>query len=293
MSEPTIEIRQIYYNEASRAALDPLAIPLDNREGPPDWYEFWPILTYLRQNTLQEDTFYAFLSPSFSEKTGFTLAEVREIAERERERDVIVFSSFWIALFLTKNPWLHAERIHPGVLPRAQDFFDAIGEKVDLAGLTTDSTTSGFSNYFVAKPAFWRAWAELAEKYHAYVETQGPTGPHQETTDYRGEQSVAFKVFIQERLASHVLLSHDFDTIMPDHPFRNAPADPVRLRRFLKRIDALKRRYRATGNPIHLVHIRMLETACSRVAKGGSFAAWAWAGLRPKIARAVAPLRGR
>lgn len=293
MSEPKIQIHQIFYDEPSRKALDPRAIPLDNREGPSHWYEFWAILNFLRNTTLEEDTFYAFLSPSFAEKSGFTIPEVEAIVARERDRDVIVFSSFWIALFLTRNPWLHAERIHPGVLSRAQAFFDAIGEDVDLAGLTTDSTTSGFSNYFVAKPAFWRAWVELAEKYYAYVEAQGPDGPHQDTTDYRGERAVAFKVFIQERLASHVLLANDFDTVMPDHPFRNAPADPERLRAFLKRIDHLKRRYRATGNPLHLVHIRLLETACSRVARGGSFAAWAWEGLRPKIARAVAPLRGR
>lgn len=292
MTPPKLCIYQIFYDHESQKALDPEAIPLDNTNGPPDWYEFWPILNFLRNNELEEDSFYAFLSPSFSTKTGFSLTEVKSIAARERARDVIVFSSFWIALFLTRNPWLHADQVHPGTLPRAQAFFDAIGADNDLARVTTDSTTAAFSNYLVAKPAYWRAWQEIAEKYYAFVEAQGPSGPHQEATDYRGERSVAYKVFIQERLCSHVLLSNDFDVVMPDHPFLgDPPADPERLRILLARIDDLKRRHRATGNPIHLIHIRLLGTACSRAARGGTFVQWVAEGLRRKIGRTIAPLR--
>ena len=88
---PEARIYQIFYDDQSQAALDPGAIPLDNTAGPSDWYEFWPILTFLRNNDLEEDTFYGFLSPSFSEKTGFSLAEVKSIAAHEQSRDVIVF----------------------------------------------------------------------------------------------------------------------------------------------------------------------------------------------------------
>jgi len=285
MSLPGSRLYQIFYDRQSREALSPDAIPLDNTDGPPDWFEFWPILNFLRNAELDEDTFYGFLSPSFTAKTGFSLADVQAIAARESSRDVLVFSSFWLALFMARNPWLHGEESHPGLLARAQDFFDAIGAGTDLARLTTDSTTAAYSNYIVAKPAYWRKWQEIAERYFAFVEAQGPNGPHQDVTDYRGQRSVAYKVFIQERLCSHVLLTNAFDTFVPEHPF---PADrriaePERVRAILARMDDLKRRHRATGNPIHLVRIRLLGTAFSRAARGGNLAEWALGGLRRKL----------
>jgi hypothetical protein len=287
MSPPDIRIYQIFYDEASREALDLEAIPLDNTAGPPDWYEFWPILNFLRHNELDDDTFYGFLSPAFSAKTGFSLAEVKSIVEREQSRDVIMFSSHWLAVFMTRNPWVYGEHSHPGMLQLAQTFFNAIGAETDLARLTTDSTTAAFSNYIVAKPAYWRKWRVLAEQYYAFVKAQGPDGPHQEVTTYRGERSVSYKVFIQERLCSHILLSHDFDTVMPDHPFPpDRPiANPERLRAVLAQMDGQKRRYRDTGNPIHLLHIRLLGIAYSRAARGGTFTEWALDGLRRKIGR--------
>jgi hypothetical protein len=293
MGVPNIRIYQIFYDRQSREALDPEAIPLDNTAGPPDWFEFWPILNFLRHTELEDDTFYGFLSPSFSAKTGFSLAEVKSIVAREQAREVIVFSSYWLAVFMTRNPWVYGERSHPGMLERAQAFFDAIGAETDLARLMTDSKTAAFSNYIVAKPAYWRKWQELAEQYYDFVEAQGPDGPHQDVTTYRGDHSVSYKVFIQERLCSHILLFHDFDTIMPDHPFPldRTIADPKRVRAVLARMDDRKRRYRDTENPIHLLHIRLLEIAYSRAARGGTFTEWALGGLRRKFAQANAPAR--
>lgn len=288
MNPPKVSIFQIFYDCRSRESLDPEAIPLDNRVGPPDWYEFWPILNFLRTNELEEDRFYAFLSPSFRAKTGFSLSDVKSIAAQERQRDVIVFSSYWLGVFLTRNPWVRGDELHPGLLSRAQDFFDAIGADTNLSRLTTDSTTTAFSNYLVAKPTYWRKWQEIAEQYHAYVEAQGPEGSHQQVTDYRGERAVAFKVFIQERLCSHVLLSNDFDTVMPDHPFMGKPpAHPERFRTLLAQIDHLKRRHRATGNPLYLLRVRLLGIACSRTSRGGTFPAWLLGAFRRKFGRII------
>lgn len=293
MNAPKIHIHQIFYDDPSRAALDPEAIPLDNRSGPSDWYEFWPILNFLRTTKLDDDAFYGFLSPSFSNKTGFSLKEVKSIVAREAHRDVIVFSSYWLALFMTRNPWLHGNKKHPGMLQRAQAFFDAIGADTDLTRVMTDSTTAAYSNYLIAKPKYWRAWQALAEQYHRFVEAQGPDGAHQDVTDYRGERSVTYKVFIQERLCSHVLLSHDFDTVMPDHAFppSRPVADPARARAILRRMDGLKRRYRQSANPLFLLRLRWLGTAFSRAASGGTFAQWVLDGVRRKVRRGNSSVR--
>ena len=47
-------IYQIYYDEASRAALDPGFLPLDNTANlRPDWYEFHVIKKFLENNHLE------------------------------------------------------------------------------------------------------------------------------------------------------------------------------------------------------------------------------------------------
>ena len=57
-----IHIYQIYYDQATKQALDPGFIPLDNSNTErPDWYEFWPIRKFLKENQLQEDYWYGFL----------------------------------------------------------------------------------------------------------------------------------------------------------------------------------------------------------------------------------------
>lgn len=271
MNDPAIHIYQIFYDDKSRAALDPEAIPLDNTLGPPDWYEFWPILKFLRDTNLDDNAFYGFFSPSFADKAGFSVKQIKSIVAKERRRDVVIFSSFWTSLIVDQNPWLQGEHRHPGIIDRAQTFFDSIGLETDLPNLWTDTTTSAFSNYLVAKPKYWRKWLELAEKYYTFVETSDPDGLHQQVTTYRGKTSVAFKVFIQERLCSHVLLLNDFDTIMPSHPFPpgRPMTNPARVRWALERMDNAKRRYRQTGNPVHLLWLKWFNLVRKNAARKG------------------------
>ena len=42
---------QIFYNDATRAAVDPAFQPLDNSANErPDWYEYWPIRRFFHDN---------------------------------------------------------------------------------------------------------------------------------------------------------------------------------------------------------------------------------------------------
>jgi len=52
-SAPRTHIFQIYYSNATREALDPGFVPLDNiRNERPDWREYWPIRRHLLNNSL-------------------------------------------------------------------------------------------------------------------------------------------------------------------------------------------------------------------------------------------------
>ena len=72
-----IFLHQIYYDEASRRSLMPGVIPLDNSKNErPDWFEFWVMLNFLRNNTLQDNAWYGFISPKFKSKTGLSSGDV-------------------------------------------------------------------------------------------------------------------------------------------------------------------------------------------------------------------------
>ena len=142
-------IYQIYYNEETRKKILPGFIPLDNTKNlRPDWFEFWVILNFLRNNTLENDTWYGFLSPKFQQKTGFNSAFVLDVIERYGDlANVALFSQGWdhIAYFI--NSFEQGEVFHPGLMRLSQDFIDKVGLEVNLKTLVSDSTSSGFSNY--------------------------------------------------------------------------------------------------------------------------------------------------
>ncbi len=242
-------IYQIYYNEETQSKGLPGFIPLDNTESlRPDWFEFWVILNFLRNNVLEDNTFYGFLSPRFYEKTGFNAEFVMGTIKAHADlADVFLFSPSQDQLCYFLNPFEQGEFWHPGLIRNAQDFVDLHGLGTDLSTLVTDTQTSVFSNYIIAKKEFWMAWREIAEQYFAFVESDEK---YQIKTKYGLTQNhYAMKTFIQERLATLVLANGNFRVSCTHQsltgPFFTGPipADP-KNRRLLEVCDLMKSKYR-------------------------------------------------
>jgi hypothetical protein len=64
------------------------------------------------------------------------------------------------------------------------------------------------SNYFIAKPRFWRAWLAVTESMFRIAETpDDPLGSELCTpTPYRGRTNVQMKIFVMERIATWILV---------------------------------------------------------------------------------------
>jgi hypothetical protein len=190
--------------------LDPSCRVLDNSANErPDWYEYWPIRKFLLQEPLDEAAFYGFLSPSFKRKTNLTAAGVRDFVQREscEAADIVLFSP---SLHLTAYYWnvfQYGEYCHPGLVNLATQFFERIGEPTNLANLVTYSRNEVYSNYFIAKPRFWRAWLEITERLIAIAESQAdPLGAElRKHTTYRGHRDAQLKIFIMERIPTWLL----------------------------------------------------------------------------------------
>jgi hypothetical protein len=245
----SLHVYQILNHYTSRQELDPGFGVLDNSTNErPDWYEYWPIRNYLLNEKLDENAFYGFLSPKFKHKTNLDAAMVRAFVDgTEAATDVILFSpsihnsAYFLSVFE------HGEAEHPGLSAVAARLFERIQGPVDLSEFISDSRNTVHSNYFIAKPRFWRAWLAITETMFAIAEA--PDDPLGEAlrapTTYRGRSDVQMKIFVMERIATWILVS--------DRRFVSRARDPFAARsRFYKLpvaivCDALKIAYVTQG----------------------------------------------
>jgi hypothetical protein len=219
-----IIIYQIKSHYTREENLDPSCRVLDNSANErPDWYEYWPIRKFLLNEPLDEAAFYGFLSPSFKLKTNLTAAAVREFVKREscEAADIVLFSpSFHLTAYYW-NVFQYGDFCHPGLLNLATQFFQRIGEPINLSDLVSHSRNEVYSNYFIAKPRFWRAWLERTEQLIAIAESEtDPLGAElRKHTEYRGHHNAQLKIFIMERIPTWLVARNAEFTARVRDPF--------------------------------------------------------------------------
>ena len=244
-----LHIYQILNHYTSRQDLDPGFDVLDNSANErPDWFEYWPIRKFLLNESLNEDAFYGFLSPRFQKKTNLSAALVRDFIGRSAgTTDVFLFSPSIHNSAYFLNVFEHGDSEHPGLARIAARLFGRIDPAVKLDELVSDSRNTVHSNYFIAKPRFWRAWLAITELMFAIAESSDdPLGKElRAPTSYRGQENVQMKIFVMERVATWILVR--------DRSFVARVRDPFAARaRFYKLpvaivCDALKIAYASEG----------------------------------------------
>jgi hypothetical protein len=202
-----LKLFQIIYNDLTMKERDVGFAVLDNRENKrPDWYEYWPIREYFKQNKPDDSVHYGFFSPKFFQKTGLKFSDIRPHLTRLGVNDVVVLSPFLdeSALFLSQLQ--QGEAAHPGLISAFATLFPRQGPRL----IQTTETTI-YCNYFVASGAFWRIWLDLAQRVFDAAET-----PHSRmsqslnsSTRHDGTSDVQLKVFCIERLAGWMVADSD------------------------------------------------------------------------------------
>jgi len=244
-----MHIYQILTHYISRQELDPGFKVLDNSANErPDWFEYWPIRRFLLSEALDENAFYGFLSPKFMLKTSLSSGAVREfMLAADSATDVVLLSPSIHNSAYYLNVFEHGDAEHPGLKNVAKRLFERLELPNDLDSLVSDSRNTVYSNYFIAKPRFWRAWLAINEKIFAIAETPSDAlGEALRTpTTYRGGSNVQMKIFIMERMATWLLTS--------DRSFVARVRDPFVARKRIYKLpvaivcDALKIAYATQG----------------------------------------------
>ena len=207
-NDPRFQVYQIAYSDETMGQIASPFKVLDNRENPrSDWQEYWPIREFLLREALDEQAYYGFLSPRFTEKTGLNGAALMQfLRDTPDDIDVITISpqADMGAFFL--NVFEQNETFDPGFSRVAQEFINTLGMDIHLDDLLMDSRHIVFSNYLFAKPTFWREWLKINEALFALCEA-GPSGWLKDAllapTSYR--DNLQRKVFLSERMASLLL----------------------------------------------------------------------------------------
>jgi hypothetical protein len=204
-----MHIYQILNHYTPRQELDPGFGVLDNSANErPDWFEYWPIRKFLLNEPLEEDAFYGFLSPKFKLKTSLSYDAVRGfILEAGPETDVILLSPSIHNSAYYLNVFEHGDAEHPGLKSVAARLLERLVLPGNLDALVSDSRNTVHSNFFIAKPRFWRAWLAINEQLFAIAETPSDALGEalRSPTTYRGDSNVQMKIFVMERMATWLL----------------------------------------------------------------------------------------
>ena len=202
-----VELYHIAYSPETLLDVAPGYEVLDNIDSARnDWREYWPIRNFLLETGLTDDTYYGFFSPRFAEKTGLSHAQVTAFVQAAAPiADVITFSPQpdMGAFFL--NVFEQEELFQPGFIAASEAFFEAVGIPLRLTTLLMDSRQIIFSNYFVARPAFWREWLAWNERLFAICEGEDSELKQSLVFETGYPGAVQRKVFLMERIASLLL----------------------------------------------------------------------------------------
>lgn len=241
---------------AETATAPPNSQLLDNRDSAHnDWREYWPMRCYLESHHVEEDRFIGFFSPKFREKTGLSFDDLEKfVAAQSPDTEVILISPQGDMGALFPNVFLQGDFFDHGFLQSVQEFIKTFDPDSDLDRLWMDSSNVVFSNYIVAKPRFWKRWAEITG--HLYDICEGAVTPLQQElthrTNYPG--AVERKVFVMERMASYILATDPSFRTVAFNPFVLAISG-TRLGEFQSEAvicDALKMSARLTSRPEYL-----------------------------------------
>ena len=255
MNQPKVHLYHIAYSRETLDLSPEEFVILDNTKNErPDWFEYWPIRNFLNSAVLNDDDFYGFFSPKFSLKTGLTAADIRQFVSNDGgNSDCYLISPQpdMGAFFL--NVFEQGETFDTGIMATIQAVIAESELNLSMDNLVMDSRCVVFSNYFLARPQFWRKWLEFNEIVFQHAEDEASEIGNllRAPTSYNEVQR---KVFIQERTASLLLAANPQWKSIRFNPFKLAwsgtPLNQFPLEAVIS--DALKIAYTETKDQDYL-----------------------------------------
>ena len=250
-------VYQIYYDEPSRARLDPAFIPWDNtRNERPDWAEYWSFRSVWHhcRAGLRESDYLGIFSPRFTEKTGLT-GELVTRRVIESQADVISFSPYLTHIAVYANVFEQGERYHPGLIDALSKAMQVLDEPLEWNEIIGTFRNTIFSNYFVARVKVWDDLMKWTERLFEICERDDTELARQLNDGVRYVRGPAtMKVFVFERLISLLLWKRSYKAHlgMDFQEWRKIKCVTDGQYSALLSLDALKSQFLETGRSEYL-----------------------------------------
>lgn len=208
----SVRIHQVFYKDEQKPFLDAAFSPLDNGAHNDETLEFGVFKRLYGDGSFEGADYFGALSWRFSEKTGLTGQALMEVVRSNPNVDLFYMNPFPHNEALHQSLWLHGAERHPGFQEICTAFFEAAGlEPTDIYRFSHSSEFS-VCNYFVARPAFWKAYIPFVERCLEKAEAGMPAElckrMHSAEGDWKGiHKGATYVPFIIERLLPAFLKS--------------------------------------------------------------------------------------
>lgn len=214
----SVRIHQIFYKDEQKPFLDAAFSPLDNGAHNDETLEFGVFKRLYGDGSFEGAEYFGALSWRFTEKTGLTGQALIEIFRSNPAVDMFYMNPYPRNEALHQTLWIHGETAHPGFLEVCTAFFEAAGlEPKDMYRFSHSSEFSA-CNYFVARPAFWKAYIPFVERCLENADAGMPSKLckrlHSAEGDWKGiHKGATYVPFIIERLLPSFLKSPEGRTL--------------------------------------------------------------------------------
>lgn len=213
-----IKIHQVFYRDEQRTLMDVAFEPLDNRAYSDEALEFAVFERLYGSGSFVDADYFGALSWRFNEKTGLTGSELIEIVRSNSDVDLFYMNPLPHNEAIHQSLWLQGETAHPGFLEVCTAFFEAAGLEPTDIYRSMPSSSFSVCNYFVARPAFWKAYIPFVErcleKANAWMPPELCKRMHSAEGDWKGiHKGATYVPFIIERLLSVFLKSPEGRTL--------------------------------------------------------------------------------
>ena len=147
-----MKIYQIYYNDETFKLLDKDFIPLNNvNNSNKEWFEFDVIFNFLKNNKLEDDVQYGFLSPEFFKKNNLKGLNLKKHLELNTNSNVCLATSCFDQIAIYQNCFIQGEIKHPGLINTTEKKKKKNNIKLSLRNLVGHLSNTVYSNYLIAK----------------------------------------------------------------------------------------------------------------------------------------------
>lgn len=159
-----LRLFQIYYEPWHLELLDPDLEPFDNSGAYSEFFEFDVFSRLADQEGIRSAELWGAVSWRFSEKTGMSGNELRDIIKANPGYDVYYCNPYPHNEALFHNMWLQGETCHPRFLEVAKAVFAAANLPEEELRALEQSEMFSAANYFVGSNKFWSLYLAFVKR---------------------------------------------------------------------------------------------------------------------------------